>query len=76
MDFSAALAATFNDNDRITRTSWNNRSAFIEVVDGRLCIRGGVDLASGNARTDGMPYPFTVSESDYFGDDWEVVADA
>lgn len=76
MTFTDALKAAFADNDRITRTTWRNRDIYVYVVDGKLCIRGGIDLATGSVRTDGMPYPFTISESDYFAEDWEVLVDA
>lgn len=76
MTFPDALKAAFVENDRITRTSWNNRDICAYVADAKLCIRGGIDLATGATRTDGMPYPFTISESDYFAEDWEVVTDA
>lgn len=72
MIFLDALSAVFKDNDRITRTSWRNRDIYLQVVDGKLCTT----WASESNRVDGQMHPLTVSESDYFGDDWEVVADA
>lgn len=65
MTFSEALAAVFNHNARIARRVWNNFSIYCHVVQMQLCITG-VDA-------DGKPHPWTITESDYFADDWEVV---
>ena len=72
MTFTEALTAVFKDNDRITRRSWNSRSIYVLLEDGKLCIKGfaseGVD--------DGLPHPLIVSEQDYFADDWEIISEA
>lgn len=68
MKFSGALEAVFNDNARVTRRSWANRSIYVSVVDGRLCITGFSDKDDGDKR----PHPLVVHESDYFADDWET----
>jgi len=72
MTFSDALSSVFNDSDRITRTVWNNRNIYVEMVDAQLCIVGFV--ATGE--DDGLPHPWVITEQDYFADDWEVLTDA
>jgi hypothetical protein len=68
MTFPEALAAVFHDNDRIIRVAWHNRNIFIALDETKLCIKG-VDA-------DGLFHPWVMTESDYFADDWEVLADA
>lgn len=69
MKFPAALELVFNDNQRITRRAWNNRSIYCSLVEQRLCITGGIP-ADGQDRN--KPHPWTITESDWFSDDWEV----
>lgn len=69
MTFTQALSAVFNDSDRVTRQTWNNRSIYLSLVDYQLCITG----FSSSGKDDGLPHPWIVTEQDYFADDWEVV---
>lgn len=68
MNFTDALNAVFRDNDRITRVTWHNRSIFVALEEGLLCLKGNPD--------DGKFHPWTISEQDFFASDWEVVTDA
>lgn len=72
MTFTEALDAVFNDSDRITRTSWRNREIYLTLNDNQL----RTTWSSEEKRIDGQMHPYIVGESDYFADDWEVVADA
>ena len=72
MNFQDALSAVFNDSDRVTRAHWNNRRIYIDAVESQLCIVG---FADASAKDDGLPHPWTVTEQDYYADDWEVVED-
>lgn len=71
MTFTEALTAAFKDDDRVTRTDWHNRNIYISVVEGRLCITG----FSHPDPDDGRPHPLIVTESDFFAEDWEILAD-
>jgi hypothetical protein len=68
MTFTEALSAAFNDDDRITRSSWIKSGVYVAVEDGKLQIWNGVI-------DDDMWHPWTISDADYFATDWEVVAD-
>lgn len=70
MTFPDALAAVFNDSARVTRRTWNNPTIYVSVVNLQLCITGGIPLDGKDAH---LPHPWTITESDYFADDWEVV---
>lgn len=65
MNLNDALQHVFHESKRITRRVWNNPRIYCSLVDARLCITG-VDA-------DGKPHPWTVTESDWFAEDWEVV---
>lgn len=69
MTFNKALSAVFDDGQRVTRQHWNSRSIYVELVESQLCIVGfsasGIDPQ--------LAHPWTVTEQDYFADDWEVV---
>lgn len=69
MTFPDALHAVFHANARITRRKWANRAIYCLLDSGLLCLKGfqygGVD--------DGKSHPWTITEEDYFADDWEVV---
>lgn len=67
MTFSEALAAVFNSDARITRRTWNNRAIYCYMEQSQLCIRGF------NREGDTLPHPWTITDEDYFADDWEVV---
>lgn len=69
MKLLPALELVFNDNQRITRRAWNNRSIYCSLVEQRLCITGGIP-ADGQDRN--KPHPWTITESDWFSDDWEI----
>lgn len=69
MTFNEALSAIFDDNKRVTRPVWNSRSIYCSAVEQQLCITG----FSHSGADDGKPHPWTITESDYFADDWEVV---
>ena len=72
MTFTEALTAVFKEGDRITRADWRNRDIYVGLEEGRLCIT----WATESSRIDGQMHPWTISESDFFAHDWEVVADA
>jgi hypothetical protein len=69
MTFTDALSEVFDNSARVTRAHWNSRQIYIELVESQLCIVGfsasGVDTH--------LPHPWTITEQDYFADDWEVV---
>lgn len=69
MNLSEALGQVFNSPARITRRVWNNSSIFVSLEQGQLCIKG----YSSSGPDDGKSHPWTVTESDWFADDWEVV---
>ena len=72
MTFTDALSAIFNDTARVTRTVWNNRSIFLEMEDNgdrRVLI----NWDSRTNSIDGQLHPWTLTEQDYFANDWEVV---
>lgn len=68
MTFTEALSAIFNDNKRAQRRLWS-RSIFVGLEHQILCIKG----FSHSGPDDGKWHPWTITESDYFADDWEVV---
>lgn len=68
MTFPDALAAIFNDNARVQRGPWS-KSIFVGLENAILCIKG----FSHSGLDDGKWHPWTITESDYFADDWEVV---
>lgn len=65
MTLTDALNAVFRDNERIHRTSWNTRDVYCALEGGQLCIWG--------VPADGKWHPWVVTESDFFGQDWEIV---
>lgn len=65
MTLPEALPLVFDSNARITRRAWVNSSIFIELYQSQLCIKGHSD--------DELWHPWTITESDWFADDWEVV---
>ncbi len=69
MILSEALEFIFNDSSRITRRQWNNRAIYCSVIETKLCITGYSD----SGQQDNRPHPWTITESDWFADDWEVV---
>lgn len=69
MTFPEALVLVFNDSLRCTRRAWANRSIYVSVIEGRLCI-SGYYYEGGD---DGRAHPWIITESDYFAGDWEVV---
>ena len=69
MTLTEALILIFNDGPRITRLKWNNRSVYCGLDSGLLCIKG----FSSSGPDDGKWHPWTITEEDYFADDWEVV---
>lgn len=69
MTFTEALSAIFHDDERVTRTIWGSRQIYCELVESQLCIVG---FAS-SGKDDGKPHPWTITEQDYFADDWEVI---
>lgn len=71
MNFTSALAAVFNNNDRVTRHAWNSRSIYVLLDDEKLCIHG----YDASQPDDGKNHPLIVSDQDYFADDWEIVTD-
>lgn len=68
MTFPEALAAVFNDGKRIRRSIWSSK-IFVGVEVYQLCIKG----FSSSGPDDGKWHPWTITESDYFADDWEIV---
>lgn len=69
MTFTEALTDIFDSPTRVTRRSWANRSIYISVVDGRLCITGFSSAGDDDKR----PHPLVVTEGDFYADDWETV---
>jgi hypothetical protein len=68
MNFIETLHAIFSDNRRARRRIWSSR-IFVGMENGVLCIKG----FSSTGPDDGLWHPWTVTESDYFADDWEVI---
>ena len=68
MTFTDALSAIFNDGKQVRRAFWSTR-VIVGLQDSRLCIKG----FSSSGPDDGKWHPWTITESDYFADDWEVV---
>lgn len=64
-NLSATLPAVFNDKQRITRRVWANSKVYVELHQSLLCLKGHPD--------DRLWHPWTIHESDFFADDWEVV---
>lgn len=73
MDFTTALTAVFKDGDHVTRATWRNRAIYLTLDDEK---RLATTWASETNSIDGQLHPFIVGESDFFTDDWEVIADA
>lgn len=65
MTLPEALPLVFTANARITRRVWTNSKVYVELHQSLLCLKGHPD--------DGLWHPWTIHESDWFGDDWEVV---
>ena len=65
MTLPEALEFTFNDSARITRIIWRNRAIYCGLEDNKLCIKGHPN--------DGLWHPWTLTEEDWFAEDWEVV---
>lgn len=72
MTFIEAVKEVFDNNARITRRTWNSRSVYCSLIDARLCITGGVPL---DGREPEKGHPWSITESDYYGDDWEILQD-
>lgn len=68
MTFLESLGAVFESGQRIRRRIWSSR-VVVGLENSILCIRG---FSSGGP-DDGKWHPWTITESDYFADDWEVV---
>ena len=67
MNFSDALSAIFNDDKRVRRAFWSAR-VIVGLEDSLLCIKG----FSSSGQDDGRWHPWTITESDFFADDWEI----
>ncbi len=65
MTLTEALSAVFDDGSRITRAAWASPQIFVSTEDRLLCIKG-VD-------PDGLYHPWTISEADFYADDWRVM---
>ena len=72
MTFTEALSAVFNDGDAITRPIWHS-GAQVAADDGKLSINGYLK-DDGTWVNDSQWRSWTITEQDYFADDWEVVA--
>lgn len=68
MTLNEILPAIFEGGQRARRTLWS-RSVFVALENAVLCIKG---FSSGGP-DDGKYHPWTITESDYFADDWEIV---
>ena len=68
MKFVEAEAAAFEEGRKVRRTFWS-KQVIVGVEDSILCIRG----FSSSGPDDGKWHAWTIAESDYFADDWEVV---
>lgn len=71
MTFTDALSAVFNDGDAITRPIWHS-GAQVALEDGKLAINGYLK-PDGQWVQDNQWRDWTITEQDYFADDWEVV---
>jgi len=67
MIFIDALKAAFANNARIRRTFWS-KQVIVAVENSILCIKG----FSSHGPDDGKWHAWTITESDYFADDWEI----
>lgn len=65
MTLPEALPLVFDSNARIARRVWASSRIYVELHRSQLCIKGFPD--------DGLWHPWTITESDWFADDWEVV---
>lgn len=65
MKFPEALTEVFNNHQRVTRRVWNNPAVYVGLEQAQLCIKGHPN--------DGLWHPWTITESDWFSEDWEVV---
>ena len=62
---TTALEAVFNDSQRITRRKWANSTIYCGLEQSQLCIRG--------TNPDNLWHPWTITDEDWYADDWEVV---
>lgn len=69
MTLLEALGAVFESGQRIRRRLWSSQIV-VGLEDSILCIKG----YSSQGPDDGKWHPWTITESDYFADDWEVVS--
>lgn len=69
MTLPEALPLVFTANARITRRVWASARVYVSVIEGKLCITGYASQGDNDPR----PHPLVLTESDWFGDDWEVV---
>jgi len=68
MKFTEALSAAFDSNARIRRALWS-KQVIVGVEDSILCIKG----FSSHGPDDGKWHPWTITESDFFASDWEIL---
>lgn len=68
MNFPDALSAIFNDDKRVRRAFWSTR-VIVGLEDSLLCIKG----FSSSGPDDGKWHPWTITESDFYADDWEIL---
>ena len=68
MTLLEALGAVFESGQRIRRRLWSAQIV-VGPENSILCIKG----FSSHGPDDGKWHPWTITESDYFADDWEVV---
>lgn len=68
MNLINGLTLVFHESKRITRRVWHNPRIFVALEQGQLCIKG----YSSSGPDDGKSHPWSVTESDWFADDWEI----
>lgn len=67
MTLPDALHEVFNSSARIRRPAWPT-STYVSLVETKLCITGGQAIDDPH-----LPHPWTITDEDWFSDDWEVV---
>lgn len=65
MKLTDALEDVFDGHQRITRRKWANPTIYCGLEQSQLCIRG--------TNPDNLWHPWTLTDEDYFSDDWEIV---
>ena len=62
MDFYEALRCAAN-GDKITKREWGNQKCWGQMLEGKLVLH----------KPDDVYYPWTISDGDLMGNDWEII---